>query len=217
MLRLILGSCPFQDYSEEELAYMYRQQQEEEHAGMQQQHHFAEQQQYYTPPAAMAPPRSPSPFLEFLPHHHHHSSSFPGFGVPALPPRLPFGPVKNEPGQPSSSSSNRILSFGGQPPSTLNFSSGGDWLEAGVEAVQQMPPERRSRTHWNTQEHVIAERKRREKMQQQFVALATIVPDLTKVLCMHILFLSGRSLIQIGCGEWICEWILLLCFHAILP
>jgi hypothetical protein len=196
---------------------MYRQQQEEEHAGMQQQHHFAEQQQYYTPPAAMAPPRSPSPFLEFLPHHHHHSSSFPGFGVPALPPRLPFGPVKNEPGQPSSSSSNRILSFGGQPPSTLNFSSGGDWLEAGVEAVQQMPPERRSRTHWNTQEHVIAERKRREKMQQQFVALATIVPDLTKVLCMHILFLSGRSLIQIGCGEWICEWILLLCFHAILP
>jgi hypothetical protein len=29
--------------------------------------------------------------------------------------------------------------------------------------------------------------------------------------------LSGRSLIQIGCGEWICEWILLLCFHAILP
>lgn len=38
--------------------------------------------------------------------------------------------------------------------------------------------------HWNTQEHVIAERKRREKMQQQFVTLATIVPDLTKV--MHI-------------------------------
>ncbi|XP_066354579.1 transcription factor bHLH18-like [Miscanthus floridulus] len=168
------------DYSEEELAYMYSQQ-EEDHAGMQQQHHFAERQpeqlQYYTPPT-MAPPRSPSPFL---PHHYHHSSSFPGFGVPALPRPLPlFGPVKNEPGQPSSSSSNRILSFGGQPPSTLDFSSGGDWPEAGVEAVQQMPPERRSRTHWNTQEHVIAERKRREKMQQQFVALATIVPDLTK-------------------------------------
>jgi hypothetical protein len=50
-------------------------------------------------------------------------------------------------------------------------------------------PERRSRAHWNTQEHVIAERKRREKMQQQFVALATIVPDLTKVHAM-----SGRSL-----------------------
>lgn len=176
-------------------------QQEEEQAGM----------QYYTPPPPMAPPtRSPGPFLEFLPHHHQHhsnSSSFPGFGVPVLPPRPlpPLGPVKNEPAGQPSSSSNRILSFGGQPPSTLNFSSGGgggDWPEAVVEAVQQMPTERRSRTHWNTQEHVIAERKRREKMQQQFVALATIVPDLTKVLIMHIL--SGRSLIQTCCGEWIC-------------
>ncbi|ONL95408.1 Transcription factor bHLH18 [Zea mays] len=167
---------------EDELAYMYRQQ-EEDHAGMQQQHHhFAErlpeQQQYYTPPPPVAPPTSSSPFLPRL----HHTSNFPGFGDPAVPPRLPFRPAKNEPGQPSSSS-NRILSFGGQPPSTLNF-SGGDWTEAGVEAVQQMPPDRRSRTHWNTQEHVIAERKRREKMQQQFVTLATIVPDLTKV--MHI-------------------------------
>jgi hypothetical protein len=33
----------------------------------------------------------------------------------------------------------------------------------------------------STQEHVAAERKRREKMQRQFVALATMVPDLTKV------------------------------------
>jgi hypothetical protein len=185
---------------------MYRQQ-EEEHTGMQQQHHFAERQpeqlQYYTPPT-MAPPRSPSPFLP----HHHHSSSFPGFGVPALPPRLPLGPVKTEPGQPSSSS-NRILSFGGagQTPSTLNFSSGGDWPEAGVEAVQQMPPERRSRTHWNTQEHVIAERKRREKMQQQFVALATIVPDLTKVMHIDLVLVWSFSNPNRLCSEWI----LLLC------
>jgi hypothetical protein len=131
---------PFQDL-EDELAYMYRQQ-EEDHAGMQQQHHhFAErlpeQQQYYTPPPPVAPPTSSSPFIPRL----HHTSSFPGFGDPAVPPRLPFGPAKNEPGQPSSSS-NRILSFGGQPPSTLNF-SGSDWTEVGVEAVQQMPPERR--------------------------------------------------------------------------
>ena len=127
----------------------------------------------------MAPP---GPLFPIHSSHHHHSSSFPGFGVPELPPRLPFGPVevKNESGQPSpSSSNNRILSFGGQPSNTLSF-SGGDWQE-GIEAAQQVPPERRIRTHWNTQEHVIAERKRREKMQQQFVALATIVPDLTKV------------------------------------
>jgi hypothetical protein len=176
---------------------MYRQQ-EEDHAGMQQQHHhFAErlpeQQQYYTPPPPVAPPTSSSPFIPRL----HHTSSFPGFGDPAVPPRLPFGPAKNEPGQPSSSS-NRILSFGGQPPSTLNF-SGSDWTEVGVEAVQQMPPERRSRMHWNTQEHVIAERKRREKMQQQFVTLATIVPDLTKV--MHISCLVVLQSIQTCCRE----------------
>jgi hypothetical protein len=47
------------------------------------------------------------------------------------------------------------------------------------DAVQvQQAPERRP---WNAQAHVIAERRRRQKMQQQFVALATIVPDLTKV------------------------------------
>ncbi|CAL4929948.1 unnamed protein product [Urochloa decumbens] len=161
----------------DELAYMYGQQ--EEHAGMQQ--HFAERlpehQQYYMPPPPPPPPMTAPPNPIHPPHPHQSSSSFPGFGNPAFP-GLPFG-VKSEPGQPSSSSS--IFSFGGQPPSTtLNF-SGGDWPDGGVEAaVQQPPPERRSRAHWNTQEHVIAERKRREKMQQQFVALATIVPDLTK-------------------------------------
>ncbi|RLN39019.1 transcription factor bHLH25-like [Panicum miliaceum] len=135
-----------------------------------------EQQQYYTPPPPMAPPR-PTPICPSQPYQ---GSSFPGFGVPALP-SLPLGAlaVGSEPGQPSSSSS--IFSFGGQPPSTLNF-SGGDWPDGiDIEAAQQQVPEIRwSRAHWNTQEHVIAERKRREKMQQQFVTLATIVPDLTK-------------------------------------
>ncbi|CAN6295897.1 unnamed protein product [Urochloa humidicola] len=158
----------------DELAYMYGQQEEEEHAGMQQ--HFAgrlpEHQQYYMP----MPPPPPNSIC--APHPHQGSSSFPGFGVPSSLP--PFGAlaVKSEPGQPSSSSS--IFSFGGQPPSTLNFSGGDSWPDGGVEAAVQPPPERRIRAHWNTQEHVIAERKRREKMQQQFVALATIVPDLTK-------------------------------------
>lgn len=50
--------------------------------------------------------------------------------------------------------------------------------------VQQAAPERRP---WDAQAHVIAERRRRQKMQQQFVALATIVPDLTKVIIIHIL------------------------------
>ncbi|XP_062213509.1 transcription factor bHLH18-like [Phragmites australis] len=155
---------------EDELAYMYQQQ--EEHPRMHQP--FAEplpeQQQYYTSPPPMPPPN------QFHPSHSR-SSSFPSFGSLALP-SLPFGAVavNNEQGQPSSSS-NRILSFGGQPPSTLNF-SGGDWPD-GIEGVPQVP-ERRSRAYWNTQEHVIAERRRREKMQQQFVALASIVPDLTK-------------------------------------
>ncbi|TVU35980.1 hypothetical protein EJB05_17888, partial [Eragrostis curvula] len=48
-------------------------------------------------------------------------------------------------------------------------------------AHYQQSSERRSRAHLNTQEHVIAERRRREKMQQQFVALATIIPDLPKI------------------------------------
>ncbi|OEL19577.1 hypothetical protein BAE44_0019402 [Dichanthelium oligosanthes] len=169
-----LNRWPSHPDPEDELPYMYRQQ--EEHAGMQQ--HFAErvpeQQQYYAPLPPMAPPPTPNPISPS--HPLHQGSSFPGFGVPALPSLL-LGDMsaKSEPGQPSSSSS--IFSFGRQPPSTLNF-SGGDWPN-GIEAAQQVP-ERRSRAHWNTQEHVIAERKRRERMQQQFVALATIVPDLTK-------------------------------------
>lgn len=49
------------------------------------------------------------------------------------------------------------------------------------------PPERRSRSQLSTAEHVAAERKRREKMQQQSVALATMVPDLTKTDKISIL------------------------------
>ncbi|CAN6313507.1 unnamed protein product [Urochloa humidicola] len=181
---------------EDELAYMYGQ--PEEHARMQQ--HFddrlPEQQPYYMPPP-------PNPICH--PHlAHQGSSSFPGFGVPALPGGLPFG-VKSEQGQPSSSSS--IFSFGGQPPSTLNF-SGGDWPDGGVEAAAvqqppQAPAERRSRAHWNTQEHVIAERKRREKMQQQFVALATIVPDLTKVHARARSFSNPNMIVSCYNYVWI--------------
>ncbi|TVU47831.1 hypothetical protein EJB05_07442 [Eragrostis curvula] len=157
---------PQQEEPVDELAYVYQQEEQPRMFT----HPLPEQQQqrYYTsPPTAMAPPPNP-----FHPPSRSRSSSFPSFGGPS------FGEVavKTEPGQPSSSSPN-ILSFGGQPPRTLSFSAG-DWPD-GIEAVQQLP-ERRSRAHLNTQEHVVAERRRREKMQQQFVALATIVPDLTK-------------------------------------
>ncbi|KAF8730767.1 hypothetical protein HU200_016630 [Digitaria exilis] len=116
------------------------------------------------------------------------SGGFQRFGssAPALP-NLSFAgaaavTVKNEQGQPSSSSI--IFSFGALPvASTINSSGGGDWAHGGGAmegVVPQEPAERRSRSQLTTPEHVAAERRRREKMQQQFVALANMVPDLTK-------------------------------------
>jgi hypothetical protein len=101
-------------------------------------------------------------------------------------PNLPFGAatVKSEQGQPLAPpplQSSKFLSFGAGQASTLNF-SGGAWQPYGIEVTMQLQePERRSRAPGNAQEHVIAERKRREKLQQQFVSLATIVPGLKKV------------------------------------
>ncbi|TVU09662.1 hypothetical protein EJB05_43151, partial [Eragrostis curvula] len=161
----------------DELAYVYPQEEQPRifaHPLSELQQH----QQYYTsiPPPAMAPPN---------PFHPSQSSSFPFFGGPAALPGPSFGRLafKNEPGQPSSSN---MLSFSGQPPRTLSFSAGDDWPN-GIEAVPQQVSERRSRPHVNAQEHVIAERRRREKMQQQFFELATIVPDLTKTDKISIL------------------------------
>jgi len=39
----------------------------------------------------------------------------------------------------------------------------------------------RPRASSGVHEHVVAERKRREKMNHQFAALASIIPDITKV------------------------------------
>ncbi|KQK22739.1 transcription factor bHLH18 isoform X2 [Brachypodium distachyon] len=159
---------------EDELAYMY--QQDGHVPGMEQQ--FAEppplpdqhREQYYTSPMA-----TPSSF------HPPRSSNFQSFGGSSSLPNLSFGAmpaVKDEQGQPPSN----FLSFGGQAmATTLNFSGGsGSWQQDGMEAVQLQAPERRSRAPGNAQEHVMAERKRREKLQQQFVSLATIVPGLKK-------------------------------------
>ncbi|KAF8711393.1 hypothetical protein HU200_029424 [Digitaria exilis] len=159
---------PCQEPDEDDLAYMYQQ---EEHARMQQL--FQDPQHPSDPTLAM-------------------SGGFQRFGgsAPALT-NLSFSgaavTVKNEQGQPSSSSS--ILSFGALPvSSTINFSGGGDWAHGAMEGVvPQESAERRSRSHLTTPEHVAAERRRREKMQQQFVALATMVPDLIKTDKISIL------------------------------
>ena len=42
-----------------------------------------------------------------------------------------------------------------------------------------------TRNPTQAQDHVIAERKRREKLSQRFIALSAIVPGLKKVLCCH--------------------------------
>uniref|UniRef100_A0A0D9VRJ0 BHLH domain-containing protein n=1 Tax=Leersia perrieri TaxID=77586 RepID=A0A0D9VRJ0_9ORYZ len=168
----------------EEFTYMYHQ---EEHSRMQEkfvgtpildpQVHF---DQFYT-----APPLAPNP-NPFHPSHSH-SSSFPTFVDSALP-TLTFGSAatKNEPQPSPPPSSSNVLSFSGlaqgaAATTTLDFSGRGWQQDDGVGiGVFQQPPERRSRLPGNAQEHVIAERKRREKLQQQFVSLATIVPGLKK-------------------------------------
>jgi hypothetical protein len=158
--------------------------QEEQHpAGMQQ--HLAEPQQHCTP--SSVPPTEPNPFP---PCHLQYSSTFPGMEGLALPNMLFGGAVAAE-GHAQQPSSSILSSFSGEQATMLTF-SGGDLPDA-IEGAPPAP-ERRNRAHWNTREHVMAERKRREKMQQQFVALASIVPDVTKVfICICL----GRSLIHV--------------------
>ncbi|KAM3262903.1 hypothetical protein ACQJBY_053193 [Aegilops geniculata] len=157
---------------EEKLVYMYQQEGGPVPLplpGMEQQ--FAEPplaEQYYTPPMAI-PSFDPS-----------RSSNFPSFGGSSSLPNLPFGSavVENELGQLSQLPLSNFLSFG----STLNFSGGACWQRDGAQGKMQhlQMPKRRGRAPANAQEHVIAERKRREKLQQQFVSLATVIPGIKK-------------------------------------
>ncbi|TVU09485.1 hypothetical protein EJB05_42961, partial [Eragrostis curvula] len=175
------GGRPCQEH-EDEFTYMYQQQQEEM-AYHRMQQHFAEsvpeQQQYYISRSATGasnPLHRPS---------HIRSPSFQSFiGGSAQPRRMSFGgaAAKNEPGQPSLS----VLSFGSKA-STISFSRGCSPESTDGVQVREATPDRRGRAPLNAQEHVMAERKRREKMQQLFVALATIVPDLTKTDKISIL------------------------------
>ncbi|KAL5223878.1 hypothetical protein ABZP36_010517 [Zizania latifolia] len=74
-----------------------------------------------------------------------------------------------------------LFSFAKGPSSSLNFSVLEPQQDGSI--VSNLPPsEKRGgrRATSSVQEHVIAERKRREKMHQQFATLASIVPDITK-------------------------------------
>ncbi|KAF7062828.1 hypothetical protein CFC21_069388 [Triticum aestivum] len=97
------------------------------------------------------------------------SSNSPSFGGESL----------NELGQPypALSPSANFLSFAAAEASTHNF-SGGSYGGLQVQGTRQQlqAPARQGRATASAHEHVIAERKRREKLQRQFVSLATIVP-----------------------------------------
>lgn len=45
-----------------------------------------------------------------------------------------------------------------------------------------------SRTPWQAQDHVLAERKRRERLTQYFVTLSTLIPNLKKVILLNYYF-----------------------------
>ncbi|KAF7051669.1 LOW QUALITY PROTEIN: hypothetical protein CFC21_059887 [Triticum aestivum] len=155
---------------EEELVYMY--QQEGALPGMEQQ--FAE------PPLADHQERYYTPLMAIPSFNQSRSSNFPSFGGSSSLPNLPFGsaPVENELGQPSSR--HRPTSY--PAAGTLNFSVGACWQHDGVQGTMQQlqAPERRGRALASAQEHVIAERKRREKLHLQFVSLAMIIPGIKK-------------------------------------
>ncbi|RWW80367.1 hypothetical protein BHE74_00011294 [Ensete ventricosum] len=62
------------------------------------------------------------------------------------------------------------------------FSHGSTWSEDTLEFQRQEKKGMGSRPPSSAQDHVIAERKRRERLNQQFIALSTIIPGLKKVL-----------------------------------
>ncbi|CAL9756025.1 unnamed protein product, partial [Musa acuminata subsp. burmannicoides] len=77
-----------------------------------------------------------------------------------------------------------FLSFGNQDslhdPPQLLFSHGSTWSEDTLEFQRQEKKSMGSRPPSSAQDHVIAERKRRERLNQQFIALSTIIPGLKK-------------------------------------
>ncbi|CAL9074284.1 unnamed protein product [Musa acuminata var. zebrina] len=63
---------------------------------------------------------------------------------------------------------------------TSLFSHGSTWSEDTLEFQRQEKKSMGSRPPSSAQDHVIAERKRRERLNQQFIALSTIIPGLKK-------------------------------------
>ncbi|CAA7035922.1 unnamed protein product [Microthlaspi erraticum] len=120
------------------------------------------------------------------------------FISPKLPPHAPSFPLPSKPHlhhQPSS----RILSFANAGPNAMNRECSPTYpnsifctkVEAEGSLYQMNEPianrkgskraQPLARSQSNAQDHIIAERKRREKLTQRFVALSALVPGLKKM------------------------------------
>ncbi|XBH88588.1 hypothetical protein VPH35_075857 [Triticum aestivum] len=143
---------------EEELVYMYQQE-----GGPVPLPLPGMEQQFAEPPLADHQERYYTPLMAIPSFNQSRSSNFPSFG-----------------GSSSRLSRHRPTSY--PAAGTLNFSVGACWQHDGVQGTMQQlqAPERRGRALASAQEHVIAERKRREKLHLQFVSLAMIIPGIKK-------------------------------------
>lgn len=76
------------------------------------------------------------------------------------------------------------ISFGDIKPKDeiLSFSDSYGFAEAGTRKVPTP-----TRNPIQVQDHVLAERKRREKLAQRFIALSSLLPDLKKVINVYLL------------------------------
>ncbi|KAL3726318.1 hypothetical protein ACJRO7_031238 [Eucalyptus globulus] len=91
---------------------------------------------------------------------------------------------KNPQTKPSPPSNSQIISFQNSdlsPDMSQQYSGTYELQDGGGMKMKRSCGVKFSRTTLHGQEHVIAERKRREKLSQRFIALSSIIPGLTKV------------------------------------
>lgn len=72
------------------------------------------------------------------------------------------------------------LSAGGELISTQNIFMGNHFLDANVSTAIMNPPVP-TKTSGHSQDHIMAERKRRERLSQRFIALSALIPGLKKM------------------------------------
>lgn len=72
------------------------------------------------------------------------------------------------------------LSAGGELFSTQSFFMGKNFLDANVSTSIMNPPVP-AKTSGHSQDHIMAERKRRERLSQRFIALSALIPGLKKM------------------------------------